>query len=112
MPGVELVLTTLHSGGKYARAVTLIPAAHTDRGQVREREFGVVSVEVSREARSITWSSSAAKTTKKLEVIGKAKERARSFTFKPDPNFSGYTEFKGITTFRVGLTRGSKHIPG
>jgi len=31
--GVELVLTTLHSGAM-ARAVTLIPAAHTESGQV------------------------------------------------------------------------------
>src|SRR5215468_1940620 len=88
IPGVELVLTTLHSGGKYGQG------GYTYSGGTHGVGAKCVN-EVSREGQVHQMEFERGKTTKKLEVIGKAKGTGTLVTFKPDPEiFQETTEFK------------------
>src|SRR5438552_5213722 len=96
IPGVELVLTTLHSGGKYG------PGGYTYSGGthgVGAKCVNAVSewfeVDVFRDGKVHHMEFERGKTVKKLEVTGKAKGTGTLITFKPDPEiFKETIEFK------------------
>src|SRR3954451_15853064 len=96
IPGVELVLTTLHSGGKYGQGgYTYSGGTHGVGAKCVNAVSEWFSVEVSREGQVHHMEFERGKTTKKLEVIGKSKGTGTLVTFKPDPEiFQETTEFK------------------
>ena len=96
IPGVELVLTTLHSGGKYGQGgYTYSGGTHGVGAKCVNAVSEWFSVEVSREGQVHHMEFERGKTTKKLEVIGKAKGTGTLITFKPDPEiFLETTDFK------------------
>jgi DNA gyrase subunit B len=96
IPGVELVLTTLHSGGKYGQGgYTYSGGTHGVGAKCVNAVSEWFSVEVSRDGQVHHMQFERGKTTKKLEVIGKSKGTGTLVTFKPDPEiFIETTEFK------------------
>jgi DNA gyrase subunit B len=96
IPGVELVLTTLHSGGKYGQGgYTYSGGTHGVGAKCVNAVSEWFSVEVSRDGQVHHMEFERGKTTKKLEIIGKAKGTGTLITFKPDPEiFQETTEFK------------------
>ena len=96
IPGVELVLTTLHSGGKYGQGgYTYSGGTHGVGAKCVNAVSEWFSVEVSRDGQVHHMEFERGKTTKKLEVIGKAKSTGTLVTFKPDAEiFQETTEFK------------------
>src|SRR5215468_5923275 len=96
IPGVELVLTTLHSGGKYGQGgYTYSGGTHGVGAKCVNAVSEWFSVEVSRDGQVHQMEFERGKTTKKLEVIGKAKGTGTLVTFKPDPEiFKDTIEFK------------------
>jgi DNA gyrase subunit B len=96
IPGVELVLTTLHSGGKYGQGgYTYSGGTHGVGAKCVNAVSEWFSVEVSRDGQVYHMEFERGKTTKKLEVIGKAKGTGTLVTFKPDPEiFQETTDFK------------------
>ena len=96
IPGVELVLTTLHSGGKYGQGgYTYSGGTHGVGAKCVNAVSEWFSVEVSRDGQVYHMEFERGKTTKKLEVIGKSKGTGTLVTFKPDAEiFQETTEFK------------------
>src|ERR1044071_4646500 len=96
IPGVELVLTTLHSGGKYGQGgYTYSGGTHGVGAKCVNAVSKWFSVEVSRDGQVHHMEFERGKTTKKLEVIGRAKGTGTLITFMPDPEiFQETTEFK------------------
>jgi DNA gyrase subunit B len=96
IPGVELVLTTLHSGGKYGQGgYTYSGGTHGVGAKCVNAVSEWFSVEVSRDGQVYHMEFERGKTTRKLEVIGKAKGTGTLVTFKPDAEiFQETTEFK------------------
>ena len=96
IPGVELVLTTLHSGGKYGQGgYTYSGGTHGVGAKCVNAVSEWFSVEVSRDGQVYHMEFQRGKTTKKLEVIGKAKGTGTLVTFKPDAEiFQETTDFK------------------
>jgi DNA gyrase subunit B len=96
LPGVELVLTTLHSGGKYGQGgYKFSGGTHGVGAKCVNAVSEWFEVEVSRNESVHHMEFERGKTTKKLEVIGKAKGTGTLITFKPDPEiFRDTTEFK------------------
>jgi len=96
IPGVELVLTSLHSGGKYGQGgYTYSGGTHGVGAKCVNAVSEWFSVEVSRDGQVHQMEFERGKTTRKLEVIGKAKGTGTLVTFKPDPEiFQETTEFK------------------
>ena len=96
IPGVELVLTTLHSGGKYGQGgYTYSGGTHGVGAKCVNAVSEWFSVEVSRDGQVYHMEFERGKTTKKLEVIGKSKGTGTLVTFKPDAEiFTETTEFK------------------
>ncbi len=96
IPGVELVLTTLHSGGKYGQGgYKYSGGTHGVGAKCVNAVSEWFAVEVSRDGKVHRMEFERGKTTKKLEVIGKAKDTGTLITFKPDPEiFLDTTEFK------------------
>ena len=96
IPGVEMVLTTLHSGGKYGQGgYKFSGGTHGVGAKCVNAVSEWFEVEVSRGGEVHHMEFERGKTTKKLEVIGKAKGTGTLITFKPDPEiFRDTTEFK------------------
>lgn len=96
IPGVEMVLTTLHSGGKYGQGgYKFSGGTHGVGAKCVNAVSEWFEVEVSREGQVHHMEFERGKTIKKLEVIGKAKGTGTLITFKPDPEiFRETTEFK------------------
>jgi DNA gyrase subunit B len=96
---VELVLTTLHSGGKYGQGgYKFSGGTHGVGAKCVNAVSEWFEVEVSRDDKVYHMEFERGKTTKKLEVIGKAKETGTLITFKPDPEiFRDTVEFKAET---------------
>lgn len=96
IPGVEMVLTTLHSGGKYGQGgYKFSGGTHGVGAKCVNAVSEWFEVEVSRNEAVHHMEFERGKTTKKLEVIGKAKGTGTLITFKPDPEiFRDTTEFK------------------
>src|SRR5499426_391040 len=104
IPGIELVLTTLHSGGKYGQGgYKFSGGTHGVGAKCVNAVSEWFEVEVSRDGEVHQMEFERGKTTKKLEVIGKAKGTGTLVTFKPDPEvFQETTEFKAdIITQRL-----------
>src|SRR3979409_2149939 len=96
LPGVELVLTTLHSGGKYGQGgYKFSGGTHGVGAKCVNAVSEWFEVEVSRNEAVHHMEFERGKTTKKLEIIGKAKGTGTLVTFKPDAQiFLETTEFK------------------
>jgi DNA gyrase subunit B len=96
IPGVELVLTTLHSGGKYGQGgYKFSGGTHGVGAKCVNAVSEWFEVEVSRDGRVHSMEFERGKTTKKLEVIGKAKGTGTLITFMPDPEiFRETIEYK------------------
>ncbi len=96
MPAVELVLTTLHSGGKYGQGgYKFSGGTHGVGAKCVNAVSEWFEVEVSREGKIHHMEFERGKVTKKLEVIGKAKGRGTLITFMPDSEiFRDTIEFK------------------
>jgi DNA gyrase subunit B len=97
IPGVELVLTTLHSGGKYGQGgYKFSGGTHGVGAKCVNAVSEWFEVEVSRGGQVHHMTFERGKTTKKLEVIGKAKGTGTKITFKPDPEI-----FRETTVFQA-----------
>jgi DNA gyrase subunit B len=99
IPGVEMVLTTLHSGGKYGQGgYKFSGGTHGVGAKCVNAVSEWFEVEVSRNGEVHHMEFERGKTVKKLEVIGKAKATGTLITFKPDPEiFRDTVEFKAAT---------------
>jgi DNA gyrase subunit B len=99
LPGVELVLTTLHSGGKYGQGgYKFSGGTHGVGAKCVNAVSEWFEVEVSRGGSVHHMKFERGKTVKKLEVIGKAKGTGTLITFKPDAEiFRDTTVFKADT---------------
>src|SRR5437588_8033847 len=85
IPGVELVLTTLHSGGKYGQGgYTYSGGTHGVGAKCVNAVSEWFEVDVSRDGQVHHMEFERGKTTKKLEVTGKAKGTGTLITFMPD----------------------------
>jgi DNA gyrase subunit B len=96
IPGVEMVLTTLHSGGKYGQGGYIFSGGtHGVGAKCVNAVSEWFEVQVSRDGKVYAMEFERGKTTKKLEVIGKSKSTGTEITFKPDPEiFKETVEFK------------------
>jgi len=96
LPGVELVLTTLHSGGKYGQGgYKFSGGTHGVGAKCVNAVSEWFEVEVSRDGEIHAMEFERGKTVQKLHVIGKAKSTGTLITFKPDPEiFRETVEFK------------------
>jgi DNA gyrase subunit B len=96
LPGVELVLTTLHSGGKYGQGgYKFSGGTHGVGAKCVNAVSEWFEVEVSRNGEIYHMEFERGKTVKKLEVIGKAKHTGTFITFLPDTEiFRETVEFK------------------
>ncbi len=104
IPGVEMVLTTLHSGGKYGQGgYKFSGGTHGVGAKCVNAVSEWFEVEVYRDGLVHHMEFERGKTVKKLEVTGKAKGTGTLITFKPDPEiFRETTEFKSeIITQRL-----------
>src|ERR1700761_5168612 len=96
IPGVEMVLTTLHSGGKYGQGgYKFSGGTHGVGAKCVNAVSEWFEVEVSRDNEVHQMEFERGKTVQKLHVIGPAKSTGTLITFKPDPEiFRETTEFK------------------
>jgi len=96
LPGVELVLTTLHSGGKYGQGgYKFSGGTHGVGAKCVNAVSEWFEVEVSRNGEVHAMSFERGKTMEKLHVIGKTKSTGTHITFKPDAEiFRETVEFK------------------
>jgi len=96
IPGVEMVLTTLHSGGKYGQGgYKFSGGTHGVGAKCVNAVSEWFEVEVSRDDKVYHMEFERGKTTTKLEVIGKSKDTGTLITFMPDSEiFRETIEFK------------------
>jgi DNA gyrase subunit B len=96
IPGVEMVLTTLHSGGKYGQGgYKFSGGTHGVGAKCVNAVSEWFEVDVSRDGLVHHMEFERGKTIKKLEVTGKAKGTGTLITFMPDQEiFRETTEFK------------------
>jgi DNA gyrase subunit B len=96
IPGVEMVLTTLHSGGKYGQGgYKFSGGTHGVGAKCVNAVSEWFEVEVYRDGLVHHMEFERGKTIKKLEVIGKAKGTGTLITFMPDTEiFRETIEFK------------------
>jgi DNA gyrase subunit B len=96
IPGVELVLTTLHSGGKYGQGgYKFSGGTHGVGAKCVNAVSEWFEVEVSRDGKVHQMEFERGKTVKKLNVIGKSSHTGTLITFKPDSEiFRDTVEFK------------------
>jgi len=96
IPGVEMVLTTLHSGGKYGQGgYKFSGGTHGVGAKCVNAVSEWFEVEVSRNGDVHQMEFERGKTTRKLSVIGKADHTGTLITFKPDAEiFRETVEFK------------------
>jgi DNA gyrase subunit B len=95
LPGVELVLTTLHSGGKYGQGgYKFSGGTHGVGAKCVNAVSEWFEVEVSRDGLVHHMKFERGKVVKKLSVIGKARHTGTYVTFKPDAEI-----FKETTVF-------------
>ncbi|MFO1488703.1 MAG: DNA topoisomerase (ATP-hydrolyzing) subunit B [Verrucomicrobiota bacterium] len=96
IPGVEMVLTTLHSGGKYGQGgYKFSGGTHGVGAKCVNAVSEWFEVEVSRGGEVHHMEFERGKTVQKLHVIGKAKHTGTLITFLPDKEiFRETTEFK------------------
>ena len=99
LPGVELVLTTLHSGGKYGQGgYKFSGGTHGVGAKCVNAVSEWFEVEVSRDGQIHSMEFERGKTVKRLEVIGKAKGTGTLITFMPDAEI-----FRETIVFKADL---------
>ena len=99
IPGVELVLTRLHSGGKYGQGnYEYSGGTHGVGAKCVNAVSEWFKVEVTRDGKIHAMAFERGTTTKKLHVIAEVKSKKQTgtlITFQPDPEiFKETTEFK------------------
>ena len=95
LPGVELVLTTLHSGGKYGQGgYKFSGGTHGVGAKCVNAVSEWFEVEVSRDGKVHHMKFERGQTIQKLEVVGKTSSTGTYVTFKPDAEI-----FKQTTVF-------------
>jgi DNA gyrase subunit B len=96
IPGVEMVLTSLHSGGKYGQGgYKFSGGTHGVGAKCVNAVSEWFEVEVSREGKVYQMVFERGKTVKKLQVIRSEKGTGTLITFMPDPEiFRETIEFK------------------
>jgi len=96
LPGVELVLTTLHTGGKYGQGgYKFSGGTHGVGAKCVNAVSEWFEVEVSRDGEIHAMEFERGKTIERLHTIGKTKSTGTLITFKPDPEiFRETVEFK------------------
>src|SRR6516225_5562283 len=96
MPAIELVLTNLHSGGKFGQgAYKYSGGLHGVGAKCVNALSEWFKAEVTRNGKVYHMAFAKGKTTDKLTVIGKSKKTGTLVTFKPDATiFTITTEFK------------------
>jgi DNA gyrase subunit B len=96
IPGVELVLTTLHSGGKYGQGnYKFSGGTHGVGAKCVNAVSEWFVVEITRDGSVHRMEFERGTPSKKLEVIGSAKGTGTLITFMPDP-----TIFRETTIFK------------
>ncbi len=99
IPGVEMVLTTLHSGGKYGQGgYKFSGGTHGVGAKCVNAVSEWFEVEVSRDGHVHSMEFERGKTMKKLEIIGTAKGTGTLITFMPDAEI-----FRETITFKADL---------
>jgi DNA gyrase subunit B len=96
LPGVELVLTTLHSGGKYGQGgYKFSGGTHGVGAKCVNAVSEWFEVEVSRGGEIHAMGFARGRTVEKLHVIGKTRSTGTLVTFKPDAEiFRETVEYK------------------
>ncbi len=99
IPGVEMVLTTLHSGGKYGQGgYKFSGGTHGVGAKCVNAVSEWFEVEVSRHSQVHHMKFERGKTVQKLEVIGKARGTGTLISFKPDAEI-----FRETTVFQADI---------
>src|SRR6478609_11471580 len=98
MPGVELALTVLHAGGKFDKESYKVSGGlHGVGVSVVNALSERVEVKVMRDGNVYHMGFVRGATTKKLNIVGKAKETGTLVRFKPDPEIFQVLEFRWDT---------------
>ena len=93
-PALEVVLTTLHAGGKFDHRVYKVSGGLHGVGVSCVNALSEwLEAEVKREGKVYHQSFERGKTKTKLKVIGKAKTTGTKITFKPDTDIFSVHEF-------------------
>ncbi len=93
-PAVEVVLTTLHAGGKFDHRVYKVSGGlHGVGVSVVNALSSWLEVEVKREGKVYHQRYERGKPVTSLKVIGKAKSTGTKITFKPDPTIFSNVKF-------------------
>ncbi|MGN0929661.1 MAG: DNA topoisomerase IV subunit B [Alphaproteobacteria bacterium] len=100
---LEVILTTLHSGGKFSNKVYQTSGGlHGVGSSVVNALSEFMNVEISRDGKIHKQTYSRGIPTSKLEVIGKTKTTGTKITFKPDAQIFGENNiFKPIRLYRM-----------
>ena len=97
-PGVEVALTMLHAGGKFDKATYKVSGGlHGVGVSVVNALSEKLEVWVDRDGQRHHMAFERGETTKRLEVIGKAKGTGTTVWFKPDPTIFTETRFDYAT---------------
>ena len=98
MPAVELALTVLHAGGKFDKESYKVSGGlHGVGVSVVNALSERVEVKVMRDGNVYHMGFVRGATTKKLSIVGKAKETGTLVRFKPDPEIFQVLEFRWDT---------------
>ncbi len=98
IPGVELALTVLHAGGKFDKSTYKVSGGlHGVGVSVVNALSERLEVVVDRDGSRHHMAFARGKTTKPLNVLGKAKGTGTTVTFKPDPEMFSVLEFSYTT---------------
>ncbi|MSR03618.1 MAG: DNA topoisomerase (ATP-hydrolyzing) subunit B [Gemmatimonadetes bacterium] len=98
IPGVELALTVLHAGGKFDKSNYKVSGGlHGVGVSVVNALSEQLEVFVDRDGKRYHMAFVRGQTTKKLNVVGKAKGTGTTVTFKPDPEIFTVLEYNHNT---------------
>ncbi len=100
---LEVILTTLHSGGKFSNKIYQTSGGlHGVGSSVVNALSEFMDIEVSRDGGIYKQTYSRGIPTSKLEQIGKTKKTGTKITFKPDADIFGQTNlFKPLKLYRM-----------
>ena len=94
-PAVEIVMTTLHAGGKFDHASYKVSGGlHGVGASVVNALSEWLDVEVARKGKLYSMSFERGEVTEPLHVVGKRDKTATKITFKPDPEIFPEHDFQ------------------